>query len=111
MWVRAILTVIALAAGVSASAQTPAIDPRQWKADLAGQPTRILTLGSPHLSQLPVAVTPAMLGPLLDRLAAFKPDIITHEGLSGEQCAMIESSPSRYPDVYKNYCWTVEPAG
>lgn len=110
MWVRGILTVMALAVGVVASAQTPAFDPRQWKTDLAGPPTQILTLGSPHLSQLPVVVTPAMLGPLLDRLAAFKPDIITHEGLSGEQCAMIEPSPSRYPDVYKSYCWTVGPA-
>ena len=99
-----------LAAIASVASAKPAFDPREWKASIAGPPTQVLTLGTPHLSQLSVTVTPAMLGPLLDKLATFRPDIITHEGLSGEQCDLVQRSPTRYPDIYESYCWSPQPA-
>jgi hypothetical protein len=70
----------------------------------AGPPTQVLNLGSPHLSQLEKPVTVEMLSPLLDRLAAYKPDIITYEGLSGEQCDQVGRYQARYPKIYDNYC-------
>jgi hypothetical protein len=49
--------------------------------------------------------TPQELDSLLDKLEAFKPDIITHEGLSGEQCDQVERYKARYPGIFDTYCW------
>lgn len=96
----------ALAGGAAAqTATTTAFDPRSWHGQHAGPPTQILALGSTHIGQIDVVLTPAMLLPLLDRLAAFKPDIITHEGISGEQCDVLARYPARYPRMFENYCF------
>jgi hypothetical protein len=100
-----IVAMAALMSSAPALAQTPAFDPRSWKGQHAGPPTQVLTLGSAHLRQLEKPVTAAMLVPLLDKLAAFKPDIITHEGLSGEQCDIVNRYAERYPGIYRDYCW------
>ena len=101
---RIITAITALILSTTATAQTPAFDPKSWKGQHAGPPTQVLTLGSAHLAQLEKPPTPDILAPLLDKLAAFKPDIITHEGLSGEQCDIVERYAARYPNIYKDYC-------
>ena len=101
------LTVIVTA---PSPAQTPAFDPRSWHGEQAGKPTEVLTLGSAHLSQLPAPPTPAMMQPLIEKLAAFKPDIITHEGISGEQCDVLRRYAARYPDMFDSYCWGTDEA-
>ena len=88
-----------------AAAQTPATNPGAWKPQVGPHATRVLTLGSPHLSQLPVKVTATMLAPLLDKLARFAPQIITHEGLSGEQCELLQRHAATYPGMFDTYCW------
>ncbi len=93
-----------LAFATAAFAQKPAFDPREWKGAQAGPPTRILTLASPHLSQLPAAVDDAMLSALLDRLAGFKPDIITAENVSGEQCDHLKRYSGTYPESFESWC-------
>jgi Family of unknown function (DUF5694) len=85
-------------------AETPAFDPRSWKGEHVGMPTQVLTIGSTHLGQLDKPVTPEMLVPLLDKLAAFKPNIITHEGRSGEQCDVLKRYRARYPGMSDTYC-------
>ncbi len=102
---RIVTAIAALILSTTATAQTPAFDPKSWKGQHAGPPTQVLTLGSAHLAQLEKPPTPDILVPLLDKLAAFKPDIITHEGLSGEQCDIVERYAARYPNIYKDYCW------
>lgn len=92
-----------------AIARTPAFDPRAWRGEQAGAATRILTLGTAHLAQLG-PIDPATLAPLLDRLAAFKPDAITHEGISGEQCDVLKRQEQRYAGAYALYCWGTEEA-
>lgn len=92
---RIVLALAALLQAVPALAETPALDPRSWKGQQAGAPTEVLTLGSAHLGQMKTLVTPEMLEPLLDKLAAFKPEIITYEGLSGEQCDELQRYPAR----------------
>lgn len=77
---------------------------------IAGEPTRIMVLGTPHLSGLPKSVDLAWLAPLLDRLAATKPDFIAIEGLSGDQCDYLQRYESRYPGVAKDYCVDVTAA-
>lgn len=102
--------VIALVTVSSAAAQTPAFDPRSWKGQHDGPPTQVLTIGSTHLGQIKTAVTPEMLVPLLGKLATFKPDIITHEGLSGEQCDTLKRYSAKYPGMYDTYCWPTDDA-
>ena len=85
-------------------AQTPAFDPRSWRGQHIGQPTQVLTIGSAHLSELKVPLTAAMFTPLLDRLARFNPQIITVEGISGEQCDTLRRYAGRYPESYDTYC-------
>ena len=75
---RYVAVLLCFIAGVPALAQTPALDPRSWKGQQAGAATQAVTLGSAHLGQMETLVTPEMLVPLLDKLAAFKPEIITY---------------------------------
>lgn len=107
---RAQAICIALLFSVPAIAQTPAFDPRSWKEHQAGPATQVLTLGSPHLAQIKTPPKPETLEPLLAKLAAFKPDIITHEGLSGEQCDVVQKYAARYPGIYDDYCWDTDAA-
>ena len=86
------------------AAYKPALDPRSWRADVAGPRTQVMVLGSVHLSELPAGFQVAHLEPLLTKLAAFAPDIITYEGLSGEECELIQRYPKTYPGVFENYC-------
>lgn len=87
-----------------APAAAPALNPRDWRSELPGQAGAVLTLGSPHLAGYPAAITRAMLEPVIERLVAFRPDIVTHEGISGEQCDLLFANPAIYPDVAAQYC-------
>ncbi len=73
---------------------------------LAGPPAQILVLGTTHLSTVQDAGLPESLEPVLDRLAAFKPDIITIERLSGEQCAFMALRHAAYASTMNRYCWS-----
>ena len=87
-----------------AASAPPAVNPREWRSGLPGQAGRVLTIGTPHLSGYPAAIHRAMLEPLIERLVAFRPDIVTHEGISGEQCDLLFANPAIYPDVASQYC-------
>jgi hypothetical protein len=77
----ALFTLIALA---TPAVSQKAFDPRVYQKRLVGEPTQVLVLGSPHLSGTPEGWDPAVLEPLLTRLAAFRPNVITLETLSGQ---------------------------
>ena len=73
--------------------------------------SQVLVLGSPHLSQNKKPISREWLQPLLDRLAAFKPDVITIESMSGEQCDFVARHPVVYaPDSVGPYCASTEEA-
>ncbi|MET0289753.1 MAG: DUF5694 domain-containing protein [Pseudoxanthomonas sp.] len=100
-----LLVLLTLAA--PALAQQSWVDLARLDEGMVGPRTQVLVLGSPHLSQLPkgVQVSEAQLAPVLDRLAGFKPDLITIEAIPGEICELMR----RYRDVYdaddvKTYC-------
>lgn len=86
----------------TASAQT--FDPRRHRTPLAGEPTPIMVLGAPHLSELPPSFDPATLSLLLERLQGWHPDRILIEGLSGQQCDMLGRYKAQLPDVAETYC-------
>ncbi|HEX7964222.1 MAG TPA: DUF5694 domain-containing protein [Gammaproteobacteria bacterium] len=72
---------------------------------LAGPRTQVLVLGTMHLSQLPKGFKPESLAPVLAKLAAYKPDIITIEALSGVSCDLMARQPAVYdPQGVAYYC-------
>lgn len=105
-----IMALAALTVSSGVHAATPAFDPRSFKGTQAGPPTEVLTLGTAHLSQMKTPPSAAMLAPLLNRLAAFRPTIITHEGISGEQCDTLKRYAATYPDMFETYCRGTEDA-
>ena len=104
-----LVPLLALAAAQAVAAATPAFDPRRHKQEIAGRPAEVLVLGTMHLSQLPHAVDPTLFDPLLDRLARFRPQIITVEGLSGEECeTLLRFKPQHGADTWDSYCWPTD---
>jgi hypothetical protein len=98
----------ALAAAQSLAAGTPAFDPRAHKRDIAGRPAEVLVLGTAHLSQLPDRLDPKLLEPLLDRLAVFGPNVITVEGLNGEECDTLLRFKAQHGSAWDDYCWPTD---
>jgi len=95
---------LALALPAMAQAQ---VDLTTLDRDMVGEPARVLVLGTKHLRGMPDDFDPASLDRLLDRLAAFAPDIITIEALPGEECDLV----ARYPDTYgDDYCASTDAA-
>lgn len=73
--------------------------------ELAGPRSPVLVLGTMHLAGLPESFKPDSLQPVMDRLAAFKPDIIAVETLPGEQCDLVARHPEIYlPEDISPYC-------
>jgi len=98
-WAGAILMAPAMA-----SAQ---VDLATLDRDMAGPRAQVLVLGSVHLSELPASFKPASLAPVIDRLAAFKPEIITIEALPGEECDMAARNAAIYG---ADYCASTDAA-
>ncbi|MCL1634799.1 DUF5694 domain-containing protein [Luteimonas sp. SX5] len=86
---------LAMALAIPAAAQAQ-IDLTTLDREMTGPRTQVLVLGTMHLSQMPDTFKPASLDPLLDRLAAYGPQIITIEAISGEGCDLA----ARHPTVY-----------
>lgn len=103
---------ISLAVSVTTAAQgyQPDFAPVTLKGPASGTPNEVLVLGSPHLSQLPASFTPAGLQKMNDRIAAWQPQAIAIEALSGAQCDYLRRYPARYADTAASYCWDTAPA-
>ncbi len=93
------------AAGLAiAAAPLSAASPLGSDVPVAGTKTKVMTLGSAHIAERE-SWTAAMLEPLIAKLVAYRPDIITHEGVSGEQCEAMRAFPDLYADTVDQYCW------
>jgi Family of unknown function (DUF5694) len=68
--------------------------------DMTGPRAKVLVLGTIHLRFLPKTFDPAALDGVLNRLAAFKPEIITIEEQSGEECDLFARHPAKYGEPY-----------
>src|SRR5690606_1398837 len=101
------LSVAMLWSGI-ASAQ---VDLSTLDDNMAGPRARVMVLGTVHLSDMPEDFQPESLDPLLDRLAAFKPEVITIEQISGESCDMMARHPVVYdPESVGAYCGDTDAA-
>jgi hypothetical protein len=85
-------------------------DPSKLKGPAKGTPNQVMVLGTAHLSGLKEPFTPAALRRLNERLAAWKPQLIAIEALSGVQCDWLRRFPSRYQEIVSRYCWDPAPA-
>lgn len=100
--------VAGLASVGSAQAQ---VDLSQLDKGMKGPRTQVLVLGTVHLSSMPKDFRKESLDPLIDRLVAFKPEIITIESISGEQCDMTARHPSLYGETgIDRYCGSTDDA-
>ncbi len=106
------LATIASVAGVSvAAAQTyRPFDTSRLKGPRSGPQNQLLVLGSTHLSGMPATFRPEQLDPVLDKLAAWRPQAIAIEAVSGSQCDFMRRYPDRYKDSVESYCWDPSPA-
>ena len=68
--------------------------------DMAGPRSQVLVLGTMHLSSMPASFNPASLDGVIGKLAAFRPDIITIEAESGEECDLALRHPAKYGADY-----------
>lgn len=105
--------IVGLAGASAATAQTyrPTFHPDQLKGPPAGPVNQVLVVGSPHLAQMGDAVKAEMLTPLLDRLAAWAPEVIATENVSGLQCDAMRRYPQRYAVSIRDYCPDISHAG
>jgi hypothetical protein len=98
-----IATIVAFIAFAAPAVAQSGFDPREYRRHLVGSPTQVLVLGSPHLSGTPEGWDPAVLEPLLGRLAAFKPDVITIETLSGRAISALWQYRQADPGSARRY--------
>lgn len=73
--------------------------------DMTGERAQVLVLGTVHLNAMPDSFDTTALGGVLDRLARFKPGIITIETESGEECDLAARHPAKYG---ADYCASTE---
>jgi len=83
------------------------VDLRALDRDMAGPRAQVLVLGTVHLNAMPPGFNPASLDGVLDKLAAFRPHIITIETESGEECDLAARHPAKYG---ANYCPSTDAA-
>lgn len=120
---RKILAAIPLIASLTATAQTApamppslappgrltqvaaAVDIADEAARQRGHKVQIAVLGTTHLREAPEALTRQdRFAPLVERLAAFKPDLVAVESIAGAQCDYLRAYEFAYEDTAKTYC-------
>jgi hypothetical protein len=90
-----LIAALPLAVQVQAQAQSQ-IDLTTLDRDMAGPRAQVLVLGTVHLRYMPKSFRPAALDGVLDKLAAFRPEIITVEDEPGEDCDLALRHPAKY---------------
>jgi hypothetical protein len=104
-----LLAATALLCAATAHAQD-IFDPSKLKGPAKGKPNQVMVLGTAHLSGLKEPFQPPSLKLVNERLAAWKPQIIAIEALSGMQCEWLRRFPHRYKETVSDYCWDPAPA-
>lgn len=108
-----LLSLLAAAVPAAAASAPPPVDPvtlADRAAERRGDRSQVLVLGTAHLSNLPKDFDFSRFAPLLDKLAAWKPDRIAVEALSGTQCDYLRAYSFAYPGTANDYCFDPAPA-
>lgn len=96
-----LLSVVLAFASAQASAQHA--PPLGARPDVGGPRTQVLNLGSTHLSQH-AGWERDWLRPLVARLVAWRPQVVTVEVIPGAQCELMRQVPQRYAGIYTFRC-------
>ena len=67
---------------------------------MVGQRAQVLVLGTTHLRYMPAGFEPKALDPLMQRLANFRPEIITVELQPPAECDLVKRRPEKYGDGF-----------
>ena len=94
--------ILAVAINLTPSA-AQTFDPRRYQPDVLGEPTRIMVLGTAHLSGTPEDWDANALSALLDRLTAFAPDVIATEDQPGPTITKLWTYREIYPEAAATY--------
>jgi hypothetical protein len=96
-WRWGVIAALPLAAQVQAQSQ---IDLTALDRDMVGPRAQVMVLGTVHLRYMPKSFDPKALNGVLDKLAAFKPEIVTVENEPGEECDLALRHPAKYGADY-----------
>lgn len=98
MWIQSsVLALVLFAASLAGAQAQDRVDLSGLDRNMSGPRAQVLVLGSAHLAEhFDDDFDPAVLDPVLDRLEAFAPDVITVESLSGMECDLYR----RHPEVF-----------
>ena len=105
--VRSILAatlVIATTSAALAQSYKPDFNPTAMKVRPPARSGELLILGSPHLANFPETFSLTNLDLVLSRLAAWEPEAVAIETVSGPQCVFMRQYPDRYADSVDAYC-------
>lgn len=111
MWGRGVVIGALLVGGLLAGAvQAQSFDLRAHKGPQHGAKNEVAVLGTTHLASMPETFDPATLDALIERMAAWRPQAIAIEVVSGLQCDMMRRYPYRYARTVGGYCPDVSAA-
>lgn len=96
---------LAMMVALASCTHNNSIDFRGVDRALTVPPTQIMVLGTTHLSNHSDALTLEDLDPLMDRLAAYEPDVITIENSSGMVCNRARTYPREHEGIADSYCF------
>jgi len=100
-WSWGLVAAVPLAVPLTVQAQSPSpIDLTALDRDMTGARAQVLVLGTVHLRYMPKSFDPKALDGVLDKLAAFRPEIITVENEPGEECDLALRHPAKYGADY-----------
>ena len=101
-----VLVALALASAPACAQYAPPLGANH---PVGGPRTQMLTIGSTHLSAHSGTWSTDWLAPLVDRLAAWRPTLITVEQLSGLQCETLRTQPAVHGETFESYCRDAAP--
>ncbi|WMW79673.1 DUF5694 domain-containing protein [Undibacterium cyanobacteriorum] len=99
----ALMVPVALSIACSAVAQTK-FEPNKLKGPKQGPMNQVFVLGTPHLSEFSKDFSASHLRLVVEKMEAWKPEIIAIEKISGVQCDHMKRYQFRYADTVKSYC-------
>jgi hypothetical protein len=94
-WMWGLIAAVPIAAQAQAQIDLTTLD-----RDMVGPRAQVLVLGTVHLRSMPRSFDPAALDGVLDKLAAYRPEIITVEDEPGEECDLALRHPAKYGADY-----------
>ena len=103
------LVILLCAVFLTSCGNAPELDLRGVDPALTVPPTQVMVLGTTHLSNHSDELSHDDLEPLLERLEAYAPDIITIENSSGMTCQRAKAYPREHVGYADYYCFDGEP--